>query len=651
MAQHRAAAEAASLPRHLLSDFDQLQRGFRQGLAGLEQRQAAITAHEEAFAGWEAGTPADLTEDALLRAWRALPALQQDDAARFKGRLDLLVGRIRAARKPKEATRDTARQTEKDAAGRDGVRHFSDALSAMETALENGALQSAAEHDRTLRALDLKAIRLSDAQTARMAKARAELGKLQGWAKWGGNVSREELLKAAEELPSKGLAARDLANKVGSLREQWKSLDASAGPAGKDLWHRFDAACTTAYAPAAEHFRKLADERHENVARAQALVAEVREFADATSAAAAVDADAVDWKAVAGFCARMSQTWQRLGPIDRKDRKTLDAEFRAAMRLLTDPLALRQQAEIGRREQLIEEVSSLNPADRRAPDLLQMAQERWQEQARSLPLPRNDEQALWSRFRGACDAVFARRRELAKGADAERRQYLEAKEALCAALEAAVGAKPEEIQALLRDTREAWAAIGPVPHAAERQIDARHQAAADALHKRLDQVQRAASAAQSGALRAKLALCHRAERHLAERQGMDATETARLQDDWQAIPAVAPEFERALRGRLDAAIAASQSDATPYIALLAKNQAALMQEVLRLEILTGQSSPPELAHERLRLQVEVLKSSLTAGQKPVARETQLLQLCGLPALADPRTAGRIDQLLAKNSGA
>lgn len=654
MAQHRAAPEAASLPRHLLSDFDRRQRDFRQSLAALEQRHAAIAAHEEAFAGWEAGLPADMKEDALLRAWRALPALHGDDAPRFKLRLDLLVGRIRAANKPKEAVRASARETGTDPAGRDTgdtgnpgniMRQFSDALAAIESALENGALQSAAEHDRILRALDLKAIRLSDAQTARMAKARAELGKLQGWAKWGGNVSREELLKAAEELPAQGLAVRDLANKVGSLRERWKSLDVSAGPAGKDLWNRFDTACTTAYAPAAEHFKKLAEERLENVAKGQALVAQVSEFAGATNAAMEAGADDVDWKAVAGFCTRMTQSWQRLGPIDRKDRKKLDAEFGAAMRRLTDPLAVRQQAEAIRREQLIEEVVSLNPADRRALDLLQAAQERWQEQARSLPLPRNEEQALWSRFRSACDAVFAKRRDSAKEADAERRHHLEAKEALCAALEAAATAEPEEIRMLLRDTREAWVAIGPVPHAAERQIDARHQAAVEALQKRLDQAQRAVSAAQSEALRAKLALCHRVERQLAERRELAATEADRLQNDWQALPALAPEFERTLRSRLDAAITASQSDAAGYIALLERNKAALMQEVLRLEILTGQSSPPELAHERLRLQVEVLKSSLTTGQKPAARETQLLQLCGLRALTDGQTAGRIDQLL------
>jgi exonuclease SbcC len=644
MAQHCAAREAPSLPKQLLSEFMQQQRSVRQALAAMEQRYAAAIAHEQMLADWEAAPLATLTEDDLKRAWRSLPALSVPDAAPFRARLDALIERISQSRRPKESV---AVQTRPDSAAPDSQQHFSDALHSMEKALEDGALQVAAEHDKTLRANDAKSIRLSDAQTAQLARARSELSRLQSWARWGGNVSREELLKAAEELPAQAPALAELTKKVGSLRERWKSLDLSAGPASKDLWSRFDAACTVAYAPAAAHFKKLAQERQNNLEKAQALIAEVRNHAAASNPAMA-DSGSVDWKALASYCTRTIQLWQRLGPIDRKAKKSAQDEFDAAMRMLQEPLAVQQRIEIKRREELIAKATDLDPADRRAADILRELQERWQERAKFLPLERNDEQALWMRFRSACDALFSKRKEVAKGADAERQQHLQAKEALCASLEAVADAPKDAILKALREVREAWSKAGPVPRASERQIDARYQAAITVLQMRLDAEQHAAAAAQASALRAKLAMCRAVEEKLVNRQPPEDSEIARSQASWETLPALSPELERTLLARFDAATSALKTADSQYASLLEQNRPALAQLVLRLEILMGIDSPPELSRERLQLQVDVLQSSLKAGQKPVTPGTQLLQLCELPASTDPQIARRIDQVIGRS---
>jgi hypothetical protein len=277
---------------------------------------------------------------------------------------------------------------------------------------------------------------------------------------------------------------------------------------------------------------------------------------------------------------------------------------------------------------------------------LQAVQERWQASSRALPLARNDEQALWRRFRGACDAFFAARKEAAAGVDAERRGHLQQKEGLCARLEAAAQEPVERIAPLLRELGQEWERIGPVPRAAERQIDARRQAALDALQERLDQAQRQAAQARHAALRDKLALCQSVEQKLARQEAIDAAEAARLHEWWQALPALAPELERTMRARLDAALPAAQQNAGQYAELLERNRASLMQDILHLEILTGQNSPPELARERLQMQVEVLQSSFKAGQTPTTQQTLLARICGLPALVDQATAARIEHLIS-----
>lgn len=638
MAQHAAMREAPSLPKHLMSECTQELSDFRQTLASLEKRHIAFAVREQVLTGWETEPVASLNEDVLKRAWHALPALHDGDAGALNARFDVLTDRIAQLRQSKETAVHEGKRISQGS--------FTDTLAAMEAALENGTLQVAAEHDKALRAIDLKAMRLSDAQTAQLEKARSELSRLQGWAKWGGNISREELLKAAEELPAKELAVSELAKRVGGLRERWKSLDVSAGPAGKELWTRFDAACTTAYAPVAAHYKKMAEERQANLAKAQSIIAEVTQFY-VTSNCADDTSTAVDWKAIAGYCARMNQAWQRMGPIDRKEKKVLDADFANAMRRLSEPLTAQQQIEIGQREKMIADATGLSATDRGVLDALRALQERWQERAKSLPLERNDEQALWQRFRNACDAVFAKRKEAAQAADADRQQHLQAKEALCTILEAAADAPQDSITRLLRESRDAWERTGPAPRAVERQIDIRYQSATAALQKRLDAAQRSASAAQFNALHDKLALCHALEQKIAGGQPMEGNELEQLQSGWQALPALSADFERALCMRFDAAVAAIGGADNQYAALLKQNQAVLGQEILRLEILMGIDSPPELSRDRLQLQVEVLQSSLKTGQKPVTLETQLMQLCRLPALTDQLIDRRIDQLIGR----
>ena len=85
---------------------------------------------------------------------------------------------------------------------------------------------------------DSKTMRLTPALSERLVHARAELKRLSDWARWGGNVSREELIKAVEQLGTQSLAMAELAKKVGSMRDRWKALDTleSAHPVSVDTY-------------------------------------------------------------------------------------------------------------------------------------------------------------------------------------------------------------------------------------------------------------------------------------------------------------------------------------------------------------------------------------------------------------------------------
>jgi hypothetical protein len=677
--QHAAAAEAPALPKHLLPAFRQELDVARQKLAVQQQHQRLLSARAAVLSEWEVAletgedptSPSTLNATLLRAQWRALPispAGQQDSAeAELEARFQAVLRTAQAGAAPatpaaalstpvESAELQPAKASEaapapvSDSHLQELKQRFAGALDGMEKALEEGLLQVASEHDKILRSIDIKLCKPSTAQAPRLARARAELAHLMGWARWGGNVSREELLRTAEELPAQQLPPTELAKKIGSLRERWKSLDATAGASSRELWQRFDAACNSAYEPVAHHYRQLSEERQQNAVNAQALLEQLQALSTATQEAAEAD-----WKSVTQQCQRIQQAWSRQGTIERKEKKRLDAKFSAALATLAEPLARQRAAAIERRERLIAEANDIRADDRTAPETLRALQASWQQQSLLLPLERRDEQALWMRFRSACDAVFARRKETVLAVDADRLQNLQQKEALCAELEAVTEQSPAALRKIMRDMHDGWTRIGHVPRAAEQQLARRFDAALANLQQRIDAIKRAAQSSELDVLQRKLLLCQTLEAAIAQtatNRNVDRDPVQEPKKDWAvawaALAPLAAPLERALQTRFSAALTAlTAADDSAYTAVLENNRLQLGQELLRLEILLGCDSPPALSRERLRMQVEVLQSSLRAGQPQMTQQEQLAALCSLPAATDAQSAERITALLQK----
>jgi hypothetical protein len=623
-AEYQQAPEHGALPRHLLSDFAQAVEQTRTALTVAPKPVAASAAASAPAAAGVANAAADpATGDA------ASATASGESAAAGAAAADAVPAK--PAKQPKQPKQPP---TEVD-------KKFLETMDALEAALEQGQLHAAAEHDKWLR--DHKA-RLTPAQNDHLTHVRAELKRLGDWARWGGNVSREELVKAVEDLAGQKMPMSELAKKVGSMRYRWKALDAVSGHAPKSLWERFDAACTSAYAPAAAHFKQLADERHANAAKAEALIAETRSLAES------VAADGADLKNVAAAGQRLRQMWTRLGTIDRKEKRKLDHTFDKVLAAMLAPLSEQRKVEAAKREELIAEAEALEPSERHTLDKLRRLQERWQEQAKSLPLERKVEQALWQRFRAACDAIFAKRKETAHAADHERKAHLHAREAICHELEEASFSGDDKAQLAaiakaLKDAATAWNAAGVVPRASEARINQRYHNAVGKVQAQADAIKRRAGAAQANALRDKLRLNQALENEVASDGA--AIDAAEWQAKWAALPSLGNDYERALQGRFNAALDALNGKRSDYAAQLERNRAKLLDEVLRLEIVAGVDSGAEFARERLKMQVEVLQSSLKSGQKPQSATAAYLQLCAMPALADARTASRIEQLFRR----
>ena len=639
--QHRGSAECAAVPKQLFAQCDQALEQMHAQLASIEQQHAARDAFLDQLLQWESADPATLKTASLHRSWQALPQAQQE-AAQLAERFNQLMQRVTASQ-PAPVARVPAAESSLRLQHAD----FANALQALQQAMEQGVLQDAAQADKRLRAFDLSAISPTHDETTQLAQLRAELARLQGWARWGGNISREELQKAAIGLPEQDLSLPELAKKIGGLRAQWKALDRSAGAAPHALWSSFDAACMTAYAPVAGHFKLMGEQRQKNSAQAIALIADLNQRADQLS-----DQSPTDWKALGIVCQQSLQAWQKIGTLERTTKKTLESQFTVALQRLREPLQQARSAEIDLREQMIAEVGKLDAQQTRTLDTVRSLQQRWQDRAKALPLERHDEQALWQQFRAACDAVFAQRKEISASADAQRRTHLTEKEAICEKLEKGLNQVPDTLRRLLREAADAWSRSGAVPRPAEAAIEKRYHDAVAAIEQVVDAAQRQQAEQARQAIWCKLSVCQQFEADFAasdKQLAVAAIDAAEAR--WQSLAVLPAAIEKVLNLRFAQAITASRQGDADYLALLQAGRAPLHREILRLEIQLAIESPVELARERLQLQVDVLQAVLKSAKVPVTDTARLASLCTLPALVDAPTALRLQRIVERLSGA
>ena len=111
---------------------------------------------------------------------------------------------------------------------------------------------------------------------------------------------------------------------------------------------------------------------------------------------------------------------------------------------------------------LCEQAESINMSDdwRRTTDQLIHLQKQWKEIG---PVPRKQADAIWKRFRSACDVFFTRKSEHFSQQDASYEDNLKAKEALIAELESLDPTTAGDPAALLREFQNRWGQIGFVP--------------------------------------------------------------------------------------------------------------------------------------------------------------------------------------------
>lgn len=597
-ADYRNSPYLASLPRHLLS-------GVQDKLNGLQALASSIVTAKLPQQDATAMADTEVAEPAVV---------------------------VRVDASPRPAAQQMTASL--------SLAQIEQALQQMEVALEQGSVQAARQFERELKEIDPKQrylnLKLSQELKARLTAARKELSHLMSWAKWSGTVSRDELVATAEGLASLKLKPSEIVETVAALRAQWKQME--GGAAAKELWERFDAACSAAYAPASEHFREQAEIRKNNLNAAQTWLAECQQNLHTLLC------EPVDWKAVQTALFDMQQHWRSIGALDRKEKLELEKAYASVCETPAHALAQRQQQELAGRLALIAEVVALDATQKASVDQLKVIQARWQTQAASVPLKRKDEQNLWEKYRAACDAVFEEKRRFIESADQQRQHNLISKQTLCEQAEAVQCQDEKEVRTYLLQLNKAWQEIGAVPRQQEQAIEKRLEKIIAQLNEQGRVLTRQMQAQKMQVILRQSELCQRLESQLCERDAAPSAVQA-ITQEWQQIGTLSSQFALVIQARFDTALAALNKGIEHDSETLAANRLTFDDLILHLEILAGIDSPEELSRERLQKQVQVLQSSMRNGNDKSQLSALFKQLLGVPVALDQSRQQRWTKLV------
>ncbi len=481
---------------------------------------------------------------------------------------------------------------------------------------------------------------------ARLHALAPRIRELQQWRKWGADQHRQGLQEAVEALETADITMEAVSLRLHDIQMEWKGLDQGGSPVNHALWDRFHAACERVYERCRPYLEEQAKVLEANRVQRQQVCQDLEDFLDK------VDWERMDWKKAVRAERETRRAWADLGQVEPRKRRALEKRFRAALARLDERIEAERARNLRFREDLIARVEALveEPDLEGAMEQTKHLQRDWHT---TVPGRQRDENRLWTRFRAACDAVFARRRSQQEAQHAEFAGHLASREALCTEARALAEGdlSPEDLTRALRDLDGRWreAEALPVPRQAAAGLAQRWREAREAV----DQTRRARLAAiehgQRDLLVQQAQLCNRLEQALlagtVEPAALDA-----LSNEWAALGSLRDDaMQQTMTGRLEAALAAAQGDSQAQVDFQVQveaNQRERRSICLQLEVLAQVESPPELAQERMELQVARLTGHMAAGESdPLAGAEQLLSAwyrCG-PFPADDALEARFER--------
>jgi hypothetical protein len=250
-------------------------------------------------------------------------------------------------------------------------------------------------------------------------------------------------------------------HRLQKLHDQWREIGPVAAEHKEAIWERFREASGRINRQHQTYFDSIKDEQKKNLD----LKSELCEQVEALTKEPFTSRK--EWNKASDKLLEIQKLWKTIGFAPKKNNTKVYERFRAACdgffetkRNYYNQLKGEMDLNFAAKNEICEAAEALSASDdwKGTSDELIALQKRWKEIG---PVPRRHSDAVWKRFRTACDAFFERKNAHFSGVEGGYKENLEKKRALLVAAEArgTDGLTFEEIKEFQRQ----WGEVGFVP--------------------------------------------------------------------------------------------------------------------------------------------------------------------------------------------
>ena len=297
---------------------------------------------------------------------------------------------------------------------------------------------------------------------------------------------KEKFCEVAEKLAEKENVVEAF-KELQKLHEQWKEYGPVAKQFREDIWNRFKAATSVINKKYQAYFEGQKEQYAENLAAKTKLCEQVEAIAEKEIRSSG------EWNDSTKEIEDIQKQWKGIGYASKKENQKIYERFRAACdkfferkREFYSAYKDEMNENLQKKIALCEEAEALktSTAWKKTTDQLINLQKQWKEIG---AVPRKKSEALWKRFRAACDEFF---NERDKQARPENDFYgnLKAKKHLIEEINAYVLSDDDDANAeAAQDFAAKWQSIGFVPFKEKDKIAAAYR---DAMNSKFPDVSR-----------------------------------------------------------------------------------------------------------------------------------------------------------------
>lgn len=248
-----------------------------------------------------------------------------------------------------------------------------------------------------------------------------------------------------------------------TLHQQFREIGPVSRELREQVWDRFKAASTVINKRHQDYFEARKEQENQNLDQKTAIC-EIIEGLDTESFKSIAD-----WNSASEQILTLQAKWKTIGFAPQKMNQKIYDRFRAACDAFFVKKSeffkgLRENMgeNLKKKQELVEKAEAIKDSQdwKKTGDELIALQKEWNSVG---AVPRKYSDALWTRFRAACDTFFNARKANSSSQNSEQTENLRKKNAIVARLEAIVPEETEGLRQILKDAQTEWNEIGHVP--------------------------------------------------------------------------------------------------------------------------------------------------------------------------------------------